>query len=81
MKLRLQVNVNREDKEIVVSIVCNHCPQEAAVDREMRQKLWNPGHLLPFLRYSRKALRTSSVGGAPVCLLRARSFLLRSGSR
>ena len=30
MKLRLQVNVNREDKQITVSIVCNHCLQEAA---------------------------------------------------
>jgi hypothetical protein len=30
MKLRLQVNVNREDRQITVSIVCNHCPQEAA---------------------------------------------------
>ncbi len=30
MKLRLQVHVNREEKQIAVSIVCNHCPQEAA---------------------------------------------------
>ena len=30
VKLRLQINVNREDKQIAVSIVCNHCPQEAA---------------------------------------------------
>jgi len=30
MKFRLQVNVNREDKQVVVFIVCNHCPQEAA---------------------------------------------------
>jgi hypothetical protein len=32
MKLRLQVHVNREDKQIVVSIVCNHCTQEAAAN-------------------------------------------------
>jgi hypothetical protein len=29
MKFRLHVNVNREDRQVVVSVVCNHCPQEA----------------------------------------------------
>jgi hypothetical protein len=30
MKLRLEVHVNREDKQVVVSILCNHCPHQAA---------------------------------------------------
>jgi hypothetical protein len=30
MKIRLKVNVNREDKQVIVSIVCNQCLQEAA---------------------------------------------------
>lgn len=29
MKIRFQVNVNRDERQIVVSIVCNCCSQEA----------------------------------------------------